>query len=432
MLRITRDLPGKQLALETTEKPYPSLTERMGCFAVLLLMLAVAGAIGYLFYDTHAELVLALSVMLGLLVILVIGTVVFPQKEILTVHVDGDKRQLDIALGLPGYEPSRHRVAAFKEIEAVRLVVPQGIVRDGSQDIPFELWVHSSTRKWKEKFTVSGVNTDVELSDFLLRLANIVQLPYYRIVVNDPQNFELCSTRVAEKRSKPVPDILEVANYTKEIVAASVTPPPPQVAVDVEGEDALPPTVKALVWAPGQQVELVKRWRIFDFLMLGGALLALAGAAILWMRPELINTLLQPHEEQAMFITSLLFPVFSGGVAFAGWILSSLRYRCRLDFNTGQATVRLRGGWKPFKLAEVQEIVLVRERHGSSNPRTNRRTTYKHRLEATLHNGDSYRLMLDRRSSSLDQCEQHYNELWPFTAALAALLNVPARYGEKT
>jgi hypothetical protein len=50
MLQRTHDLPGKQLALETTEKPLPSLKERLGCFAVLLLILAVAGAIGYLFY----------------------------------------------------------------------------------------------------------------------------------------------------------------------------------------------------------------------------------------------------------------------------------------------------------------------------------------------------------------------------------------------
>jgi hypothetical protein len=294
------------------------------------------------------------------------------------------------------------------------------------------LWVHSLTRKWKEKFQISGVNTDVELSDFLLRLANIVRLPYYRVVVNDPQKFELCSTRVAEKRSQPVPDILEAANYKKEIVAASVTPPPPQVAGGLEGEDALPPTVKALVWAPGQQVELVKRWRIFDFLMLGGALLAIAGAAILWMRPDFITILFQPNEEQTVFIKSLFFPIFSGGAILLGWVLSSIRYRCQLDFNTGQAAIRLRGGWKQFTLAEVQEIVLIKKRYGggSSNRRMNQKTTYKHQLEAQLHNGDSYRLMLDRRSYDLDQCEQHYNELWPFTAALAKLLNVQARYDE--
>jgi hypothetical protein len=431
MLQITHDLPGKQLALETTEKPLPSLKERMGCFAVLLLILAAAGAIGYLFYDTHAQVVLGLSFVLGLPIILIIGTAIFPQKEILTAHVDGGKRQLDIALGLPGYQPSRHRVMAFKDIEMVRLVVPQGMPRDATRDIPFELRVHTSTRKWKEKFEISGIDTEVELLDFLLRLANIVQLPYYRVVVNDPQNFELCSSRKPQKGSQPVPDILEAADYKKEIVAASVTPPPPQVAGDVEGEDALPPTVKALIWEPGQKVELVKRWRIFDFLMLGGALLAIAGASILWMRPDLITIFFQPTEEQAMFLKSLFFPVFSGGTILSGWVLSSTRYCCQLDFNTKQARVRLRGEWKQFDLAEVQEVVLVRQRYGSSNPRKNQRTTYKHQLEAQLHNGESYRLMFDRRSSALDQCERHYNELWPFTATLAELLNVPARYVEK-
>jgi hypothetical protein len=68
-------------------------------------------------------------------------------RKVFGIAADGDKRQFDIALGLPGYEPSRHRVAAFKELEMVRLVVPHEIVRDASQDIPFELWVHTSTRK---------------------------------------------------------------------------------------------------------------------------------------------------------------------------------------------------------------------------------------------------------------------------------------------
>ncbi len=147
MLRLKQDLPGKRLSLENADKPHLSVKGRMGCFVFMLLIVIMSAVLGYVLSDNSVKVVAIISVITITVTLLFSGVLVFPRKEILTINADNDKKQLEIALGLPGHAPSRNHVIAFKDDEKVRFTVPHRMGRDKPQNIPFDFCVQSSRLK---------------------------------------------------------------------------------------------------------------------------------------------------------------------------------------------------------------------------------------------------------------------------------------------
>jgi hypothetical protein len=427
VLRVREDVPGERLRLEWVGKPVLPLKARLGCLAV-----GVAGALGVLASfasedDTGLAGILLAFVLFGGVLLAV---VVFPSREPLSLDVKGREGRLELARGLPGHRAGPPRSVAFSEIETVTVAVPHRIERDGQRALPLRLVLNgpsTSNPLIAETIRVSWLNTERELVDFLLRLGNVLGLPYYRIVANDPRDFQARLSRWAEERSRPVPRIREPANYKKGRVCPDVETPA-EVVADFDPGARVPGGLRAAVWDPGRTLRIVRRWGALEVLTIAVCVVAPLLAAVAGRRLPGILAQLSPAGDPQLAAAVLVFFGPIGALA-AVWILVRASFCCQLDWATRQVSVRRRGVWRRLEMREIEEIALVEKGlRGSSRPVHERfrggAWYVKYRLEARLRRGVSEPLTIVLYGTS---SRRLYRGLYPLAAALARSLGVPHR-----
>lgn len=257
--------------------------------------------------------------------------------------------------GIPGFR--RHVDLAAVEAFTLELApTSKGVVqREAKGGLPMRLTLRTARgRLVRLNLRIAPVDRVAAIADFGLRLGSAAGLPHYRVVGNDPHQFQIELLRSAEPGVQVVPDFSAPADYARDAVDAA--------AADAVARERLPPfdpeafkgSPGVAVWAPGREVRFEKTWG--SALLLTPLLLAGLAGPFAWLRLSSLHAMpVLPR------IAALGLITFSGlAIAAIGWVglSSGLPRSARFDWASRSLVVKGVRGRRTIAFTEILAIEL--------------------------------------------------------------------------
>lgn len=265
-LKVTADEPGRRLILVTgeVERRLPPEGCLAGVFAVFLFLQGLS-LLREIASGAHHPLragfaVLVLATLLAL-VVRAAARGAFRGHERVR-RLDFDREQGLVRLHTAGRFLGRERQTAIPpaEIRSASLRTEPRLAQGGLPVLRLRLAFgpESAPRDTDLVFCVEQLTRREEMADLALRLAAVLELPFLRVVRNDPRDFEAALDRAYAPGAERVRAPEGPADYARDAVTARARAAVAEERVPAFDPASFPGRYRVREWRPGRRVRIRK------------------------------------------------------------------------------------------------------------------------------------------------------------------------------